>query len=99
MKKSVAREAVARYRARARRRGLLRLELQVPREDAERFRALATLMREGPEGAAERGREELDTLLRAASGAGRLKELLESAPLEGVEILRSRDTGRSVELP
>lgn len=99
MRKALARETVARYRTRARRRGLVRLEVQVPRQDVERVRALATLLREGSEPIAGRGRERLDTLLRTTSGDGRLKELLAAAPLEGVEIARSRDPGRPVELP
>ncbi len=99
MKRALAKETVARYRSRARRRGRVRLEVQVPREDAERVRALAALLREGPHAAAERARGGLDALLRSASGHGRLKDLLAAAPLEGVEILRSRDSGRPVELP
>lgn len=99
MKKSLAKETVARYRSRARRRGLVRLEVQVPQQDAERVRALAMLLRDGPDAIAERGREGLDAVLRAASGVGRLKDLLTAAPLEGIELHRSRDTGRPVELP
>ncbi len=99
MRKSLARETVARYRARARRRGLLRVEVQVPRQDAQRIRALATLLREGPDAATERSRAGVDAVLRTASGAGGLKKLLASAPLEGVEGLRSRETGRPIELP
>jgi hypothetical protein len=99
MRKSSARETVARYRARAARRGLLRLELQVPREDAELIRAVAALLRDGPAAESERAREELKTLARTASGTRALKDLLAAAPLEGVEIRRSRDTGRFIELP
>jgi hypothetical protein len=99
MKKSAASETVARYRARAQRRGLLRVEVQVPRQDVELVRAVATLLREGPASGAERARQELNALLRTASGARALKDLLAAAPLEGVELRRSRDTGRSVELP
>jgi hypothetical protein len=99
MKRSLARETVARYRRRARRRGLVRLEVQVAREDAEPVRALAALLRDAPPEAARRAREGLLALLRAASGSGRLKDLLAAAPLEGIEIPRSRDLGRPTELP
>jgi hypothetical protein len=37
-------------------------------------------------------------LVRTAGGQGQLKALLEAAPLEGVELERSRDLGRSVDL-
>ncbi len=57
---SRARETVARYRARAARRGIVRLELQVPRQDAELVRAVTGILREGPAPAAERVREELN---------------------------------------
>lgn len=49
------------------------MEVQVPRADVELMRALATLLRDAPTGQA---REELRALLRAASGARALKELL-----------------------
>ncbi len=95
----MAKEAVARYRSRALRRGLLRIEVQVPRQDAELVRALAALLREGPAEAAESARKELSARVRTASGAHRLKDLLAAAPLADLDLQRSPDVGRSVELP
>lgn len=97
-RKAAARETVS-PRVRAPRRGLVRLEVQVPRQDAPLVRALAALLRDGRPEAAQRGRQELNALLRTASEVSRLKELLAAAPLEGVEFQRSRETGPILELP
>jgi hypothetical protein len=98
MKRCSAKETVARYRRRARRQGLIRLEVQVPRQDAESIRSVAALLRDAAPEMAEQARQELLALARAATGTGRLKDLLAAAPLEGIEIERSRDLGRTVEL-
>jgi hypothetical protein len=87
--------AVATHRARLRGRGLRRLEVQVRGEDAPLLRAVAAAL-------ADPGRAaETRALLRgrfAPSPARSLKALLEAAPLEGVELERSRDTGRIIDL-
>lgn len=87
--------SVTSYRRRMKRRGLVRVEVQVRREDAGLVRGVASALAD-PERAAE-----TRTLLREKV-AGRtvegLKALLEAAPLEGIEIERSRDVGRELDL-
>lgn len=87
--------AVAAHRERLRGRGLQRLEVQVPGEDASLVRAVAAALVD-PDRAAE-----ARALLRgrfAPEPAGSLKTLLAGAPLEGIDIERSRDTGRKIDL-
>lgn len=87
--------AVAAHRQRLRGRGLHRLEVQVPGEDAPLVRAVAAALVD-PDRAAE-----ARALLRgrfAPEPASSLKALLAGAPLEGIEVERSRDTGRAVNL-
>jgi hypothetical protein len=87
--------AVARYRRRIKRRGLVRLEVQVRKEDAPLVRRVASALSDPERGADTRA------LLRdrlAARPARGLKALLASAPLEGIDLERARDMGRDVEL-
>lgn len=95
---SAAKKAVVRYRARARRRGLVRIEVQVPKQDAEPFRLVASLLRGHDSTLADRARRELLELSQAARATPHLKELLANAPLEDIDIKRLRDFGRKVEL-
>ncbi len=90
--------AVASYRRRARRKGIVRLEVQVPREDADTVRAVAGLLRGDDPALADRVRRQLAMLARATNGQVSLKELLASAPLEGLDLERRRDLGRDVDL-
>lgn len=89
------RKAVTNYRKRLKRRGLTRVEVTVRKSDAPLVRDIAEALsdpeREG----------ETRALLLERLGAGRpkgLKALLASAPLEGIDIVRERDTGRDVDL-
>ena len=87
--------AVSAHRERLRSRGLQRLEVQVRREDAPLVRAVAAALADPERAAAARA------LLRgrfAPAPPRSLKELLAAAPLDGVDLERSRDTGRAVEL-
>jgi hypothetical protein len=93
--RSTSSNAVIRHRERKKRQGLVRVEVQVRKEDAPLLRnvagALADPMR------AEQAR----SLLRrrfAPAGAKSLKALLASAPLDGIDLERSGDPGRDVEL-
>ncbi len=89
------RSALAEHRRRLRSRGLQRVEVQVRGEDAPLLRAVAAALAD-PERAAE-----ARALLRGRfvpAPTRSLKELLASAPLDGVELERSRDTGRAVDL-
>jgi hypothetical protein len=91
----VRKSSVKSYRQRMKRRGLVRVEVQVRREDAGLVRGVASAL-------ADPDREaETRALLREKVSGGRpkgLKALLASAPLEGIEIERSRDTGRALDL-
>jgi hypothetical protein len=87
--------AVAEHRRRLRSRGLQRVEVRVRREDAPLVRAVAAALADPERGAEARA------LLRgrfAPAPARSLKEVLASAPLDGIELDRSRDTGRAVDL-
>jgi hypothetical protein len=86
--------AVAEHRRRLRGRGLRRVEVQVRGEDAPLVRAVAAALAD-PARAAAAAR----ALLRgrfAPTPTRSLKDLLVSAPLDGVGLERSRDTGRAV---
>ena len=87
--------ALAEHRRRLRGRGLQRVEVQVRGEDAPLVRAVAAAL-------ADPGRAaEARALLRgrfAPAPARSLKDLLASAPLDGVDLDRPRDAGRAVEL-
>jgi transposase-like protein len=87
--------AVAEHRRRLRSRGLQRVEVQVPGEDAALLRAVAAAL-------VDPGRaREARALLRgrfAPTPKRSLKQLLATAPLDGIDLERSRDDGRAVEL-
>ncbi len=89
------RKAVASYRRRMKRQGVVRVEVQVRKEDAALLRRVASALID-PEREAE-----ARALLRqrfAEPRAKGLKALLAAAPLEGIDLERARDTGRTVEL-
>lgn len=87
--------AVASFRRRLKRRGMVRLEVHVRRDDAPLVRDLVRAL-------ADPDREiEARALLRdrfAALGARGLKALLAAAPLDGIDLERERDMGRAVDL-
>ena len=88
-------KAVRDHRRRLKERGLKRVEIHAAEADAALIRHLAKILREDDE-RAELVRTRLDDLI-AERPAG-LKTLLAAAPLEGIRITRSRDSGRTVEL-
>lgn len=83
------------HRRRLKRRGLVRVEVQVRKEDASLLRGVARAL-------ADPAREaEARALLRehfAAPAAEGLKALLAAAPLEGIDLARERDFGRDIGL-
>jgi hypothetical protein len=88
-------KSLSTYRRRLKRRGVVRLEVHVHKNDAPLVRgvvkALADPQREA----------ETRALLRerfAAEGAKGFKAFLATAPLEGIELTRDRTHGRDVEL-
>ena len=87
--------AVAEHRRRLRSRGLQRVEVQVRGEDAPLVRAVAAALAD-PDHAAE-----ARALLRRRFGpepTRSLKDLLAAAPLDDIDLTRSRDTGRAIDL-
>lgn len=83
-----------RHRQHRKEAGIVRVEVQVPREDAPLLRHLARDLRDPSREEAARA------MLRRTVGAAPvgLKALLASAPLEGIPLDRSPDTGRDVDL-
>ena len=89
------RAAVTVHRERRKRQGFVRLEVQVRQEDAALLRSIAGVLADPARAAEARA------LLRerfASRKAKSLKALLAEAPLEGIDLDRSDDRGREVEL-
>jgi hypothetical protein len=83
------------HRRRLKRRGVVRVEVQVRKEDAALVRGVAQALSDPAREAEARA------LLRerfAATEAKGLKALLAAAPLEGIDLARERDLGRDVAL-
>jgi len=87
--------AVAKHRARMERQGLVRVEVNVRKEDAGLVRRVASALSD-PSRQAE-ARMLLRQRFVEPSNVS-LKALLASAPLDGIDLVRSRDSGRKVEL-
>jgi hypothetical protein len=86
---------LAEHRKRLRSRGLQRLEVQVRGEDAPLLRAVVAALADPGQAAEARAL----LLRRFAPGPVRsLQGLIESAPLDGIDLDRPRDMGRAVEL-
>ena len=73
---------------------MVRVEVQVPKNDATLIRAVASALAD-PSNATELRALLRDRLGRSPKG---LKMLFESAPLEGIRIERSRERGRRIAL-
>ena len=88
-------KAVSNYRRRLKQHGMVRLEVHVRKTDA-------TLVREVVSALCDPTTErEVRTLLRERFGVAEvpgLKALLAAAPLEGIDLARTRDFGRDSEL-
>jgi hypothetical protein len=88
-------KAVAAYRRRLKRDGFVRLEVNVHKDDALLVRGVVAALTDPQRKARAR------SLLRRCFGTQEpteLKELLASAPLEGVDLERERDFGRDIDL-
>ena len=88
-------KALKNHRLRLKEKGLKRVEVEAREADASLIRQLAKTLRTDGDKAREVRQSLIDLLASEQTG---LKELLLSAPLEGIRITRSRDTGRPVEL-
>ena len=92
---SAKQKPISAYRRRLKRRGVVRVEVHVRKDDAALIRGVARAL-EDP----QRERE-ARALLRArfaSEKAQGLKALLAAAPLEGIELTRARDAGRAIDL-
>jgi hypothetical protein len=92
---STHRKALSSYRHRLKRRGVIRLEVHVRKDDAALVRGIVRVLQDPERGGEARA------LLREHFGVGKaegLKALLASAPLEGINLGRERDSGRDVRL-
>jgi hypothetical protein len=89
------RKVLARHRRNLKRRGIVRLEVRVGAQDAP-------LMRDVAQALADPVRQAEARAVLRAHFAGRpavnLKDLLASAPLDGIDLERSREPGRDVDL-
>jgi hypothetical protein len=85
------RDAVNRHRERQSKKGLARMELSVPRQDRELLRSVASELRKGGFDA-DRMRMLLKSVVKGEDLID-FKAFLEMAPLEGVDLKRSKDTG------
>lgn len=83
---------VARHRERLKRQGLVRLEVKVRKEDAPLVLSLASALSDPVRA------QETRAALRQRFRPGGFKTLLASAPLEGIDLSRSPDTGRDIDL-
>lgn len=83
------------FRKRQKQEGIVRVEVQVRKEDAVLLRGVAQALSD-PTREVET-RSLLKARFAAPSPVG-LKALLASAPLDGIEFERSRDPGRPVDL-
>lgn len=87
--------SVVRHRARKARAGFVRVEFSVRKEDAPLMRQVAAALTDPLRQADARAL--LRQRLLAPANLG-LKELLVSAPLEGIDLERARDFGRDIDL-
>jgi hypothetical protein len=90
-----AKSSLAKHRARMERRGLVRVEVNVRKEDASLVRRVASALSD-PSRQAEARRLLRQRFVEPPKVS--LKALLASAPLDGIELGRSRDPGRDVDL-
>jgi hypothetical protein len=92
---STQKKALSSYRRRQKQRGVMRLEINIRKADADLIRGVAKALSDPARATEAR------TLLRERFGAVQakgLKALLAAAPLEGIDLNRERDLGRDVAL-
>jgi len=90
-----SKSSLAKHRERLERRGFVRVEVNVRKEDATLVRRLASALSDPSR------QVEARVLLRqrfVEPPKASLKALLASAPLDGIDLDRSRDLGRDVDL-
>ena len=93
---SAQKRAVEHYRKRLKERGIVRLEVYASETDAVLIRHIAKVLREESEQAVQ-VRKQIRSLIGPREKPS-LKALLASAPLDGIDLSRQKDTGRKVDL-
>jgi hypothetical protein len=88
--------AVKDYRNRQKERGIIRVEVSVPDADRELIRQTAANLRAGGD-IAELTRTAMRSVINPYAGMN-FKQLLEAAPIEGLEFERSKETARDIDL-
>ena len=88
-------KAVQRHRQRQARKGIIRVEVNVPDTDRELIRELAANLRSGG-AAAEEIRTTLKAVINPYAGMT-FKELIEAMPEGELDIERSKEPGRDIE--
>ena len=89
-------KAVARHRIRQQEKGIVRMEINLPEKDRQLLKSVVARLRAGGR-SAEDVRTALRSVVNPYEGMS-FKELLEAAPLEGVDLERSREKARDIEL-
>jgi hypothetical protein len=89
-------KAVQKHRSRQAKKGIVRMEVSVPESDRELLSQTAANLRAGGE-IAEQTRVALSSVLNPYEGMN-LKELFEAAPLEELDLERSKETWRDIDL-
>ena len=92
---NTSKNAVSLHRERKKRQGLVRVEVQVRKEDAPLLRSIAGALADP----ARAGETRMLLQQRFGRPTGKsLKALLAGAPLDGIDLDRSADPGREVAL-
>ena len=89
-------KAIKSYRNRQKAKGIVRVEVAVPETDRELIRQTAANLRAGGE-IAEKTRAAMRSVINPYAGMN-FKQLLEAAPIEDLELERSKETARDIEL-
>jgi len=89
-------KAVEQHRKRQAKKGFVRVEVNVPERDRDLIRQTAANLRAGGD-IAEQTRLALSSVLNPYEGMN-LKELLENSPLGELELERSKETWRDIDL-
>ena len=92
---SSAGRAVKKYRTRLKKAGIVRLEVRVRKDDAPLVRQVVEALSDPQR--QEQARAKLRQHFGVSEGE-RFKAFLASAPLEGIDLTRSKDFGRDVDL-
>ena len=89
-------EEIKSYPNRQNEKGMVRVEVAVPDTDRKLIRQTASNLRAGGE-IAERTRAAMRSVINPYAGMN-FKQLLEAAPIEGLDLERSKETARDIDL-